>query len=264
MAQRAIEIDVNLAEAHVTLAMVSMFFDADRRIAEREFRRAITLNSNYAVARQWYGAHLCFMADFQRGLPQLRQAQQLEPLSSMISAQLGVGFYLARRYNEAAQVLKNIVAFEPAFWAAHFFLGLVCAQEGDDRRAIAEFKSAVELSSRHPLTVSGLGHVLGRTGRREQAAEKLEELHIRSRTEYVAPDHFALIHLALGDERLALDRLQEAVAKGLRLAPGWQLIQGSTRCGPTSVFRVFCSTGSNIPVLRAVERNGDDTNGAHR
>jgi serine/threonine protein kinase len=160
-AQRAIEIDENLAEAHVTLAVVNTFFHANRETAEREFRRAIALNSNYAVAHQWYGAHLCFMADFQHGLSELRHAQQLEPLSPMINVQLGVGFYLARRYEEAAQVLQDTVAFEPAFWPAHFFLGLVCAQQGDDGRAIAEINMAAELSGRHPLTLSGLGHVLG-------------------------------------------------------------------------------------------------------
>ena len=106
-AQRAIEIDENLAEAHLTLAIVGTFFEANRETAEREFRRALALNSNYAVAHQWYGAHLCFMADFQHGLAELDSARQLEPLSPMINVQLGVGFYLARRYEEAAQVLRN-------------------------------------------------------------------------------------------------------------------------------------------------------------
>lgn len=119
--------------------------------------------------------------------------------------------------------MQDTVAFEPAFWPAHFFLGLVCAQQRDDGRAIAEIDVAAELSGRHPLTLSGLGHVLGRTGRLEQAVQILEELRTRSQAEYIAPDHFALIHLALGDEKLALDRLQAAVEEG---SPYW-LVAGN-------------------------------------
>jgi serine/threonine-protein kinase len=151
------------------------------------------------------------MADFEHGLAELRQAQRLEPLSPMINVQLGVGLYLARRYEDASKVLQSIVAFETAFWPAHFFLGLVFAQQREDGRAFAEMDTAAELSGHHPLTLSGLGHLLGRTGQREKAVEILKELRRRAQTEYIAPDHFALIHLALGDEKLALDRLQETV-----------------------------------------------------
>jgi Flp pilus assembly protein TadD len=129
----------------------------------------------------------------------------------MINVQLGVGLYLARRYEQSAQVLQNIVAFEPSFWPAHFFLGLVSAQQRNDSRAIAEIEAASELSGRHPLSLSGLGYALGLACEREKAIRILEELHARERTEYVAPDHFALVHLALDDENLTLDELEQAV-----------------------------------------------------
>jgi serine/threonine-protein kinase len=222
-AQRAIEIDESLAEAHVVLAIVNAVFDANGKIAAREFERAIAIDVNYAIAHQWYGAHLCFLADFERGLRELHLAQQLEPLSPMIIVQLGVGFYLARRYEESAQVLQNIISFEPGFWPAHFFLGLVSAQQRNDGRAIAEMNVAAELSGRHPLTLSGLGHTLGRAGEREQAVRILEELHARERTDYVAPDHFALVHLALDDEELTLDQLLRAVEQRSPYGP-WMAV----------------------------------------
>ena len=212
-AQRAIEIDENLAEAHVTLAVVGTFFEGNRETAEREFRRALALRPNYAVAHQWYGAHLCFMADFQHGLAELDSARQLEPLSPMINVQLGVGFYLARRYEEAAQILRNTLAFEAAFWPAHLFLAMVCEQQRDDDRATAEAELATQLSERHPATVSGLGHVLGGTIAPQRAAQLLAELSARAPTEYIDPYHFALVHLALDDETSALVRLQEAVSE---------------------------------------------------
>ena len=208
-ARHAIGIDESLAEAHVTMALVSMFFDADRDAAGREFRRTLMLSPNYAVAHQWYGAHLCFMSDFQQGLVELQEAQRLEPLSPMINVQLGVGLYHARRYDEAARVLLHTIEFEPSFWPAHCFLGTVLAEQRDKSRAMAEFEVAAELSGRHPLALSGLGRVAGT----ERALELLGELGTRSRIEYVSPYHFAVIHLVLGDENRALEHLQEAVSE---------------------------------------------------
>ena len=222
-AQRAIEIEENLAEAHVTLAVVGAFFEANHETAEREFRRALALNSNYAVAHQWYGMYRCFMADFQDGLAELDYARHVEPLSPMINVQLGVGFYLARRYGEAAQVLRNTLAFEPAFWPAHLFLAMVCEQQRDVNRATAEAELAVQLSERHPVTVSGLGYVLGGTSAPQHAAPLLAELSARARTEYVDPYHFALVHMALGDETSALQRLHEAVSEHSPYAL-WRLV----------------------------------------
>jgi tetratricopeptide (TPR) repeat protein len=212
-ARHAIEIGAGLGEARVTLAAVSAFFDADRETAEHEFRRALAISPNYAVAHQWFGAHLCLMADFTQGLEELQEAQRLELLSPMINTQLGMGFYLGRRFDEAAEVLLNTIELEPAFWPAHCFLGMVRSQQRDDGGAIGESEVATELSGRHPMSLSGLGHALGRAGRREQAAQLLEELRTRSRIEYIAPDHFALIYVTLGDEHLALERLQQSVSE---------------------------------------------------
>ena len=208
----AIAIDEALAEAHVSLAVVSSLYDADWEGAERESQRALAIDPSYAVARQWYGAQLCFAGDFTQGLEQLQEARRLEPLSPMINTQLGVGLYLARRYDEAAQVLLNTIEFEPAFWPPHCFLGMVRSQQRDESRAIGESEIAVQLSGRHPMALAGLGHVLGRFGSREQPAQLLAELRTRARSEYIAPDHFALIHAAQGDDNLALERLQESVA----------------------------------------------------
>jgi eukaryotic-like serine/threonine-protein kinase len=221
-AQRAVEIDENLAEAHVTLAVVGAFFEANHQTAERGFRRALALNSNYAVAHQWHGMYKCFKADFHHGLAELDVARQMEPLSPMINVQLGVGFYLARRYGEAAQVLRNTLAFEPAFWPAHLFLAMVYEEQRDHDRATTEAELATQLSERHPATVSGLGYVLGGTSTPD-AAQLLAELSDRARTEYIDPYHFALVHLALGDEIASLQRLQEATSSHSAYAL-WMLV----------------------------------------
>ena len=262
-AQRAVEIDENLAEAYITLAVVGSFFEANRETAEREFRRALALKPNYAVAHQWYGAHLCFMADFQHGLGELDAARQLEPLSPMINVQLGVGFYLARRYEEAAQVLRNTLAFEPAFWPAHLFLAMVCEQQRDDTRAIAEAELATQSSERHPVAVSGLGHVLGSTNAQQRAAQLLAELSARAPTEYIDPYHFVLVHLALGDETSALQRLQETVSEHSPYAL-WLLVDprlDRLRANPR--FTLLLPHGLESDAVRPADRQKHDTQRTH-
>ena len=150
---------------------------------------------------------------FNKAWRNFREAQRLEPLSPMINVQLGVGFYLARSYDEAARILLHTIELEPAFWPGHYFLGTVYAQQRDDSRAQAEIEISAELSARHPLTLSGLGRIHGRVGRTDQARALIEEFGQRSITEYVSPYHSAVVYLGLGDENLALERLQECVAE---------------------------------------------------
>ena len=82
--------------------------------------------------------------------------------------------------DEAAQILRNTLAFEPAFWPAHLFLAMVWMQQHDHTHAIAEAELATELSERHPVAVSALGHVLGHTSALQRAAQLLAELSARA------------------------------------------------------------------------------------
>ena len=249
-AKQAIGIDEDLAEAHVTLAIVSSLFDFDHAAADREFRRALRLNSNYAVAHQWYGGHLCWMADFPRGLEELQEAQRLEPLSPMINVQLGAGFYHARQYDDAARVLLRTIEFEPAFWPAHYFLGTVYAQRDDERSAL-ELEVAAGLSGRHPLTLSGLGRILARVGQPERARTMLEKLGTRAQSEYVSPTHFAAIHLELGDKDRALECLQDAVAEHspyamwLKVEPSFDALRADARF--TTLIEKIFGSGDRVP-----------------
>jgi tetratricopeptide (TPR) repeat protein len=190
------------------------------------------------------------MGDFQQGLEQLQEAKRLEPLSPMISVQLGVGLYLSRQFEEAERVLLHTIEFEPAFWPAHYFLGTVYARQRDSR-ALPEMEVAADLSGRHPLALSGLGRVLGQTGRTEQAGKVLEELSSRSRIEYISPHHFAVIHLELGDQAMALERLKESVsahspyAVWLKVEPTFDILRSDFRF--TTLIDNLFGHGSRTP-----------------
>ena len=132
-ALQALELDESLAEAHNSLAYAKLYYDWDWNGAEKEFRRALELNPNYAIAHHWYHEYLVAMGRFEEGHSQILRAQELDPLSLMISADVGWGFYFARRYDDALEQLRKTLELEPNFVMAHFILGLTYLQKAPVR-----------------------------------------------------------------------------------------------------------------------------------
>jgi TolB-like protein/DNA-binding winged helix-turn-helix (wHTH) protein/Tfp pilus assembly protein PilF len=114
-AQRALELDPNLPEAHTALAVVVQNYDHDWETADREFQRAIQLNPNYATGHHWYAEHLSFLGRFDEALRESERARELEPLSLIIAADRGVILYYARRYDEAIAQFRSVMEMDPDF-----------------------------------------------------------------------------------------------------------------------------------------------------
>ncbi len=118
-ANKALEINPNLAEAHNSLAYTLAFYDWNWTEGEKEFQKAIELNPNYPTARQWYGEFLLVFGRFEESLAQLQEAQQLDPTSLIISSDLAAFYYTARRYDEcleqAAKTLRQNDKFSYAY-----------------------------------------------------------------------------------------------------------------------------------------------------
>ena len=159
-AQRALELDDSLAEAHTALAEYLNQYEFDRVGAEREFRRAIELNPNYATAHQWLGNLLTALKRFDEALVELRRAEELDPLSPIIGSNLGDALLYARRYDEAIAHLKRVLSLNPDFAVAHFSLGAAYAAKGMYPEAIAELRKYLEMDP-DPTGKGYLGHMAG-------------------------------------------------------------------------------------------------------
>jgi TolB-like protein/Tfp pilus assembly protein PilF len=212
-ARRALEIDADIVAARVTQASVSAFYDRDHAASDRQFIEAIGANPDYPEARQWYGLNLCVRGRFDEGLDQLLRAQQLDALSPMLNAQLASGYYMARRYAEAEDVLRKTLEIEGSFGPAHWFLGKVKSQQGDAGGAVAELQAAVDSTGRGSVFLATHGWALGAFGRSEEAERVLQELRTRSQHEYVSSICYAYIHAGLGDNVAAIARLREALSE---------------------------------------------------
>jgi TolB-like protein len=139
-AQKALELDNDLAEAHVSLAAVKWMYDWEWEGADRHFRRAIEINPNYPTAHHWYGLYLAEMGRFDEAMAEAKMAVKLDPLSVIINADLGRVLYYSRRYNESLEQFKKAMAMDSPTGGTAFDITFVYEQMGMS----AEWFSAME------------------------------------------------------------------------------------------------------------------------
>ncbi len=129
-ALKALALDDNLAEAHTSLAAVDIL-DWNWKEAEKEFQRALALNPNYATAHHWYGdLYLSPLGRPQEAIAELKQAQELDPLSLIVNTDLGYAHYFAGQYDQAFSQYQKVLAADPSFVSVHWVLAPYYEQRG--------------------------------------------------------------------------------------------------------------------------------------
>ncbi len=207
-AARALALDPDLAEAHTALAFASQHFDWDWPTAERLYRRAVALNPGYAAAHHWFADGLTARGRFGEGLREARIARDLDPLSAAVVSTVASVQYYARRYDEALELLREIVGLHPEFPNAHLDLGRVCEELGRLDEAEAAFHTAIALTGADPLASGPLGHLYARRGERDRALAVAERMLAAARERYISPYTIATIHAAIPDVDRALEWLE--------------------------------------------------------
>jgi TolB-like protein/DNA-binding winged helix-turn-helix (wHTH) protein/tetratricopeptide (TPR) repeat protein len=210
-AEKALELDDTLAEAHMTLARIAQQ-EWDWTGAEREYRRAIELNPSLAKARIWYAQFLCAMRRFEDALTQARRAQQLDPASPLVNTWAGAAYQYAGRREEASASWKKALELDPGYSDARLTIARTHVTLGEYEDAIAELRRAMSLDARQSLILGALAHTYGRAGQREEALKVLDEL---TRLEASEPGLVPLFggiwaYAGLGDRDQAFARLERA------------------------------------------------------
>jgi serine/threonine protein kinase/tetratricopeptide (TPR) repeat protein len=208
-ALKALEIDDALAEAHASLALVKVFYDWDWTGAETEYRRAIELNPGYASAHHWYGWYLALMGRLDHATAEMQRAQELDPLSLEITADLGLSFFFARQYDRAIEQFRKALEMDQHFIWARFFIGWAKEQQGLIDEAIAEYRRAAEEEDALVIKAA-LGHAFAIGGRTDEAQAILSEFEQLSESMHVSPYDFAIIYTALGESEQAFAALERA------------------------------------------------------
>ena len=171
-ALRALQLDDSLAEAHTSLALIAENYDYDWKTAEKEYRRAIQLDPQYATAHQWYAECLSFQGRFPEALEESERARQLDPLSLIIAADHAAILYFARQYDRAIEQFRAVLAMEPNFARAHMVV-YPYVEKGMFPEAEAE-TGRWRHSDGSPLWEVE-AYVYGRWGKQQQAEQALAQ-----------------------------------------------------------------------------------------
>ncbi|HUS08136.1 MAG TPA: winged helix-turn-helix domain-containing protein [Bryobacteraceae bacterium] len=198
-AQKAIEINPDLAEGHVSLAYVKLSYDWDLPGAAAEFTRAMALNPGWATAHHWRSHYFMAAGELGRATEEMRTAQRLEPLSPAINIGVGWCYYYTREFDQAIEQYRAVLEMEPNFALAHQTIGMAYEAKGMYSEAIEHFKLAATLSTDSPSAVSALGSVYATVGRTREARMELARLEEIARRRYVPALYMAAIHDGLGE-----------------------------------------------------------------
>lgn len=208
---KALALDESLAETHTTLAFVTFYYDRDWAKAEREFRRAIDLNPNYANGHHWYAEFLSLTGRHAEAIAESERARELDPLSNIINTWVGSRYFFARQYDRAIEQYRNAIQMDPEFVPVHLVLAHALEQKHMYPEAVMELEKAVRLSGGSAIYVASLAHAYGAAGRRSEAQKALDELRSAAKHRYVSAYDLALAELGIGETDRALALLAQAV-----------------------------------------------------
>jgi TolB-like protein len=210
-AQRALELDPGLSEAHTSLAWVKYRFDWDWRGAEDSFRRAIELNPGNAQAHQWYSDYLLAMGRFGESLAEIRRARELDPLSLFINWNVGRALYFERRYDEAlAETLKTL-EMNPNFSRTYVYLKEIYLLKRREEEALAAHLRLAALTGVGPERIAAMKGAYDSGGWGAVWRKEIEWALEDSKRRYVTPFTIATLYARVGDKDRTLEWLGKSV-----------------------------------------------------
>ncbi len=209
-AQKAIDLDDSLDEAHRAMGVLQWALEWDPLAAERELRRALSLNPRSGLTHGALGVVLASTGRGVEGIVEADQARQLKPTSGLTGFYVLAAYAYAREYRLALDECRRVLELDPHFAFALVQQALLLAYQGDHVEAIESAERAATLSNRANLFLTVLGVVYARAQRHEEAKAVLAELDRRSHEQYVPALSLGFIHAVLGESDLALDCLARA------------------------------------------------------
>jgi tetratricopeptide (TPR) repeat protein len=248
-ALKALDLDQDLADAHVSLALIAQNYDWDWQTSEKQFRRAIALDPNYATAHHWYAEHLAFLGRFDEAFPEMQRARELDPLSLIMQADNAVFLYYSRQYDRAIQQFRAVLDLDPNFPRAH----MICyayAQQGRFADALADIEAWRRIEPGYWADADEV-YVYGRQGKPDEARRTFDNFQRSIRGQSIDPFVLAGSYLGIGDTDQALAALEKSVTAHspgltalkvdpifdpLRKAPRFQSLLGRVGLGGSAQY----------------------------
>lgn len=207
---KALELDDSLAEAYNSLGSIQSSYDWNWQEAEKSFLRAISINPNLADAHHWYSFYLSTTGRHEEAILEMQEALQLDPLSLIISANMGFTYYVGREYDKAIDQLKKTIDLDPNFAITYQYLGYTYEQKKMYDQALQALRKATTLAPDNLTFYADLARISAVSGKKQEAERILQYLMNISNERYVSPFDVASIYTGLGDKGKALEWLYRA------------------------------------------------------
>ena len=208
-AERALSLDGQLAEPHATLGSINESLWQWTE-AEKEFKTAIELNPNYPTTYHWYSIFLKNFGRNDEAAAMIKRANELDPLSSVISVNVSREYLeLQHNYEASVQNTLKIIEIDPNFAPAYEYLGLAYLKLGRNAEAVAALEKAAELTNRAGVVLSDLGNVYAATGKRAEAIAVIKELEEKFARKEANGQFVAAVYAGLGDKDKAFEWLEK-------------------------------------------------------
>jgi tetratricopeptide (TPR) repeat protein len=198
-AQRAIELDPNLAEAHASLADVLLHFDRDWQAADREYRRSIQCNPDYALGYHWYANLLSARGQHEAAHMAIMHALEINPVSIITLVWAGVTSHLAHQFDDAIRHYQSALELDPEFIWVHMYMAQALEQKGDLKEALREFETTNRLAGGNNCVKAMKAHAHAVAGDTSSAREILTELKKAPSRQCMPSYDIAATYAALGD-----------------------------------------------------------------
>ena len=213
-AEKAIDLDPSLAEAHASLALELMIFEWDFRNAEREFHRSIELNPNYPFGHQWYGEYLFCMGRYGQSVQEMLKAVELEPYTPNLRENYVLSLLLAKNFPEADMEVRKTLDMDPNYAISHYVYAQLLLAEGKFDEAVTEMEKTARLIPESAYYRAFLGYSYAKAGKTEEARKILGALIEESKTKYVSWIGIGGIYAGLGEFDHAYAALELAFQQG--------------------------------------------------
>jgi DNA-binding winged helix-turn-helix (wHTH) protein/TolB-like protein/tetratricopeptide (TPR) repeat protein len=236
-ATKALQINPNLGEAHLSLARVKGYYEWDRAGAERELRRAIEIDSRSGDAYRTLAIHLMWVRRFDEAEDANRRAQELDPLSVTVNKQAAWLAFHRRQYDKAIALYRSVLELDPHFPQAQREIGLAYLQAGQYQEAQQALRTSLEQPENYfkSTNAADLAHAYAIAGDRREALRILATLQRSPGDDYVDPADVAVIYVGLGDKERALEWLRRAYDEHsywlswLGVDPRWDPLRSDSR-----------------------------------
>jgi serine/threonine-protein kinase len=238
LADRALALDDTLAEAHASRAFVKLFYEWDWAGTEQGLRRSLALNPGCALTRLWLGHYFSIVGRMDEAVTEVTRAWDLDPLSPVVSANVGWTHLLAGDVPRALEVLNRSAALDPLNAMAYFYLGVTNGAAGRYDEAAAMHRKARDIAPEFPGIREALGCAWALGGHREKALALLRESEAQRRATYVSGVTIGFLYAATGDTDAALDSIERAIEERdpmlvwLKFMPAEGLALGRIRTEP--------------------------------